>query len=140
MRVDEVEGILSEESLDSFDLDQATSSLLTSLAEATEDPYLRYYDQEHYSMLEQDGGEGYEGVGVLFGEYNGQAYAVDVFDGSSAQVAGVQQGDFVVAIDGDRSREWSQADVVSALSREEGATVVVTWRRPETLEACTDCP
>lgn len=134
-RVDEVEGILSEESLDSFDLDQATSSMLTALAEATEDPYLHYYDPAHYALLEQDGGQGYEGIGVLFGEYGGHAYAVDVFDGSSAQAAGVKQGDFVVAIDGDRSREWSQSEVVAALDREEGSTAVVTWRRPETMGA-----
>ncbi len=69
---------------------------------------------------------------MLFGESDGTAYAVDVFDGSSAQIAGVQQGDFVVAIDGDRGREWSQTEVLSALDREEGSTVVITWRRPAT--------
>ena len=131
-RVEEVEDTLSEESLDSFDLDQTTSGVLTALAEATEDPYLRYYDQAQYALLEQNAGDDYEGVGVLFGEADGHAYAVDVFDESPAQIAGVQQGDVVVAIDGDRGREWSQAEVLAALDREEGSTAVITWRRPAT--------
>ena len=134
-RIDEVQGILSDESLDSYDLDQATSKTLTALAQATEDPYLRYYDSSEYASLEQDSTEGYEGVGVLFGEANGTAYAVDVFDGSSAQTAGVQQGDVVVAVDGDRSKTWSQTEVLAALNRDEGSSVVITWRRPETFGA-----
>ena len=134
-RVEEVEDTLSEESLDTFDLDQTTTGVLNALAEATEDPYLRYYDQAQYALLEQNAGDDYEGVGVLFGESDGTAYAVDVFDESPAQIAGVQQGDFVVAIDGDRTREWSQTEVLAALDREEGSTVVITWRRPATSGA-----
>ena len=72
---------------------------------------------------------------MLFGESDGKAYAVDVFDDSPAQIAGVQQGDFVVAIDGDRTREWSQTEVLAALDREEGSTAVITWRRPATSGA-----
>lgn len=134
-RVEEVEDTLSEESLDTFDLDQTTTGVLNALATATEDPYLRYYDQAQYALLEQNAGDDYEGVGVLFGESDGKAYAVDVFDDSPAQIAGVQQGDFVVAIDGDRTREWSQTEVLAALDREEGSTAVITWRRPATSGA-----
>lgn len=134
-RVEEVEDTLSEESLDTFDLDQTTTGVLNALATATEDPYLRYYDQAQYALLEQNAGDDYEGVGVLFGESDGKAYAVDVFDDSPAQIAGVQQGDFVVAIDGDRTRQWSQTEVLAALDREEGSTAVITWRRPATSGA-----
>ena len=72
---------------------------------------------------------------MLFSEYNGQAYAVDVFENSIAQLNGVKEGDFVVAIDADRSQDWSRSEVVAALNREGGSSVVVTWRRPATLES-----
>ena len=54
-----------------------------------------------------------------------------------AEAQGVQQGDFVVAIDGDSSHQWSLTETVKALSREEGSTVVGTWMRPSSLEADT---
>ena len=129
-----VEGILDEESLDSYDLGMATSSVLDAFSDTTEDPYLRYYDSGRYAALLQDSSGAYAGVGVLFSEYNGRAYAVDVFEGSAAQAADVRKGDFVVAIDGDREHEWTMTEVVSALKRDEGESVVITWRRAQTLD------
>lgn len=133
-RVEEVEGILENDSLDSYDLDSATSNILDAFSDTTEDPYLRYYDSQRYAALLQDTSGSYAGIGVLFSEYNGRAYAVDVFEGSAAQAADVRQGDFVVAIDGERDHDWTTNEVASALKRDEGESVVITWRRADTLD------
>ena len=108
---------------------------LEAFAESTNDPYMRYYTAERYQELLNQAGEGYAGVGVLFSEYNGMAYAVDVFEGSEAQLSGVMEGDFVESINGDNTQSWSRAEVAAKLSQAQGSTVVITWRRPETLEA-----
>ncbi|OUO90473.1 peptidase [Gordonibacter sp. An230] len=133
-RVEEVEGIIEQDSLDSYDLSMATTNMLDALADTTEDPYLRYYDAARYAALVQNSSGGYAGVGVLFSEYNGRAYAVDVFEGSAAQAAGVLEGDFVVAIDGDRDHDWTTTEVAAALRRDEGESVVITWRRAASLD------
>ena len=133
-RVEEVEGIIENDSLDSYDLGMATTNVLNALSDTTEDDYLRYYDPARYAALLQDSAEQSAGIGVLFSEYKGRAYAADVFEGSAAQMADVRSGDFVVAIDGDRGHEWTTNEVTSALKREEGDSVVITWRRAETLD------
>lgn len=133
-RVEEVEGIIENESLDNYDLGLATTNVLNALSDTTEDTYLRYYDPVRYAALLQDNAEKTAGIGVLFSEYKGRAYAADVFEGSAAQVADVRNGDFVVAIDGDRSHEWTTNEVTSALKRDEGESVVITWRRAESLD------
>lgn len=132
-RVAEVEGVVDSDSLDTYDLDDATKRVLDSFVASTADPYLTYYDQDRYAAYLQETARSYTGVGVLFGEYRGQCYAVEVFPGSAAEAAGVQVGDFVAAIDGDREG-WSLTETVNALAREEGSQVVVTWRRPGSLE------
>ncbi|MEG0375750.1 MAG: S41 family peptidase [Raoultibacter sp.] len=134
-RVAEVQGIIANDSMDSYILDEATTLMLTAFATATEDPYLRYYDETRYEAYIQESASKYAGIGVLFSEYEGRAYAVDVFEGSVAEVAGVKEGDFVVAINGDRNQDWSQTEVVNAVSGDEGDSVVVTWRRPASLDA-----
>ncbi len=134
VRLSEVEDIIKQDSLDTYDLEVATTSVMGAFAEATEDNYLRYYDSARYASLMHESSGSYAGIGVLFSEFNGQAYAVDVFDGSVAQVAGIRQGDYVVAIDGDRGQKWSMSEVTTSLDRTEGDTVVITWRRPATLE------
>ena len=135
MRVGEVEDKLKNDSLDEYDLDEVTVKTLEAFAGSTYDPYLRYYTAERYRELLNQAGEGYAGIGVLFSEYNGMAYVVDVFDGSESQLAGVQEGDFVESINGDNSQGWSRAEVAAKLSQSKGSTVVITWRRPESLEA-----
>ena len=135
-RVAEVEGIITNSSLDTYELGNVTSSVLDSFVDSTEDSYLRYFTPERYAMYIRDPNAGeYGGVGVLFAEYEGNAYAADIFEGSLAQLVGVQEGDFVVAIDGERSDNWTPAEVSSALARDEGETVTITWRRPESLQA-----
>lgn len=134
-RVAEIEGILQSESLDSYSLEDATNEILGAYANVTQDSYLRYYNEKRYNEFVKDSAGNYGGIGVLFSEYNGQAYAVDVFEGSEAENSGVQQGDFVIGIDGDRAQEWSATEVVNALSRAENSSLVITWRRPSSLEA-----
>lgn len=134
-RVAEVDGIVTGESLDSYDLEEATTSVLDAYSASTDDKFLRYYNPARYSTYIKESAGKYAGIGALFSEYDGKAYVVDVFERSAAETAGVKQGDFVVAVDGDRSQNWSAAEVINALSRDEGETVVITWRRPVNLEA-----
>ena len=89
-RVAEVEGILANDSMDSYDLDETTSQILAAYAASTEDPYLRYYDESRYQAFIKENSSKYGGIGVLFSEYNGRAYAVDVFEGSTADANGVE--------------------------------------------------
>ena len=135
-RIAEVQGILEQQSLDEYALDEATQELISDLLKSSGDPYARYYDAQAYAAYTEKASESTFGVGVLFGDYQNAAYAVDVIPGSSAQVAGVVPGDFVVAIDGVRKDEgWTLSDTLKQLEREDGATVVVTWRRPDNLES-----
>ena len=136
MRIAEVEDLLSRYSLDSYDLETSTYGMVDAMMKSTGDPYATYYTPERYAAyVKEAGNRDYSGIGVLFAEYNGRAYAVDVFQGSEAEAKGVRQGDFVVAVDGDSSKTWSMAEVVKAVSRQEGQSVVVTWMRPTSLDA-----
>lgn len=135
-RVAEVEGVLNNNSLDSFDMNAATTDVMGVLASSTNDPFVSYLDQEHYETYLSAANDSYRGIGVLFSENNGRAYAVDVFSSSQAEAAGVRPGDFIAAIDGDRGGDgWTQAEVVRAIGNSENESVVITWRRPPSATA-----
>ena len=133
-RLDEVARMLMGASLDSYDTDAATVAVLDAFLKTTDDPYARYFDAARYTAFVDVSTDEYPGVGVFFAEENGRAYALDVFEGSSAADAGVRQGDIVVAIDGDRSQDWTATEAINAVQREDGSSVVVTWLRPPTTE------
>lgn len=134
-RVNEADRILSNGSLDVYDLDTATNAVLSALLSSTDDSYSRYFSGARYTSFVDTSTEEYPGVGVFFSEYNGQAYALDVYEGSAAADAGVKPGDFVVAIDGDRSQAWTATESINAVQREAGSTVVIAWRRPASIDA-----
>jgi carboxyl-terminal processing protease len=135
-RIAEVQGILEQQSLDTYDLDAATAMMLNDLSATTGDPYVSYLDESHYETYLSSASSDYEGIGVLFSENNGQAYAVDVFSGSEAESKDVRSGDYIVAIDGDRgSGGWTQAEVVKTLAQAKGKSVIITWRRPTSFDA-----
>jgi carboxyl-terminal processing protease len=135
-RIAEFEGIISGQSIDSLDLDRATNDMLQSASGSVDDSYLRYYDESHYESYLKDTSKTYTGIGVLFGEYEGKAYVTDVFAGSEAEGKGIQSGDFIVAIDGDRGQNgWSQIEVTKKIAQSAGEEVVLTLRRPATIDA-----
>ncbi len=133
-RLNEVELLLGG-SIDTYDVNTSTEEAINAFLASTDDKYARYFDAQRYSEYVNANAVQYPGVGVYFSEYNGKAYALDIFEGSSASDAGVRSGDFVVAIDGDRSQDWSAVEVINAVSGEAGTTVVVTWRRPASLDS-----
>ena len=137
-RVSEVEDILSAYSMDEVPLDAGTSDLIESLMRATGDPYAEYFTEDRYkSYVKDNSSDDVSGIGVLFADYDGRAYAIDVLSDSEAEAEGVMQGDFVVAIDGDSSHSWSASEVISELASSAGDSVVITWMRPVSLDANT---
>ena len=131
----EVEGILVNSSVDSYEAETASMAAIDAFLASTDDSYARYYDSNRYTTYINVNKGQYPGVGVYFSEYEGKAYVLDVFDGSSAAEAGVQAGDFVVAINGDSDHAWSATEATNAVRGKEGSSVVITWRRPASLDS-----
>lgn len=135
-RVSEVQGILDNYSLDEYSLDSTGTKLIQSLLESTGDTYARYYSPSKYEAYRESDSKNTYGIGVLFGDYNGQAYVVDLIGNGPAQAAGVKEGDFVKSINGEsRSGGWTVEEAIKAIEGSENSTVVITWRRPTSLDA-----
>lgn len=131
-RFAEVDGILSNGSMESYDLSQATTNSLNAFLGTINDPYLRYYDEDSYRSYLSTTTNPEAGIGVLFGEVDGECYVSDVFESSPAAASGVQPGDQIQSIDGTAKEKWSAPDVLEALSRGEGESVFIVWNRPAT--------
>lgn len=129
-RVAEVQGIIANDSVDTYDLNTATTATLDAFIKTMNDPYARYFDASSYQTYLNSVTNPSTGIGVLFGEVDGSCYVVDVFEGSEAANKGVLPGDYVEAIDGEKKDQWSMPEVTNTLSRAEGDEVYITWRRP----------
>ena len=134
-RLEEVQGILASESYSPPSLDASTAASINALLKSTGDNYAKYYTQDQYeNYLKQNSGE-YAGIGILLSEYNGNAYVVRVYDGTPAAQAGLQVGDFITEVNGEKRTTWSLDDVTSLIKGQQGDTVELGWRRPETISS-----
>lgn len=129
-RVAEVQGIIKNDSVDTYDLNTATTATLDAFIKTMNDPYARYFDASSYQTYLNSVTTPSTGIGVLFGEVDGSCYAVDVFEGSEAANMGILPGDYVVSIDGEKRDQWSLPEVTNTLSRDENDLVNITWHRP----------
>lgn len=137
-RLEEVEDLLTSNSMDDLDLGRATPAVMKALMASLDDPYAEYFDEERYGKYVQEATErSYTGIGVLFSEYDGRVYAADVFEGSEAASLGVQQGDYIEAIDGVSCDGQTVSEVINAVARDEGDQVVVNWMHPTSADAQT---
>lgn len=137
-RVAEMEGILQQDGVGSYDLDQATDAVLSAFAEATGDSFLRYYDEQSYQAYLASTTNPETGIGVLLGEDDGTVYAADVFEDSSAAAEGVQTGDRIESINGITHDSWTIPDVLDAFENSEEDTVYISWRRGASSSASED--
>lgn len=72
----------------------------------------------------------YVGVGIrLSEEEDGRIVVTSPIDGSPAEEAGVETGDVIVAVDGERVEEEDTSEIAERVRGPEGSTVLLTVRR-----------
>lgn len=92
------------------------------------DTHSMYLSSEEYSQGFSTL-EGFVGIGVGMQETVGGVQIAEVMRFSSAEEAGLQIGDIIIAVDGVDTTEMTNADVAELLRGAEGTTVSVTVRR-----------
>lgn len=102
------------------------------------DTHSMYLSSEEYSQGFSTL-EGFVGIGVGLRETSGGVQISEVLRFSSAEEAGLEIGDIIVAVDGEDASGWSNTDVAERLRGKEGTNVTLTVRRQgrELTVTCT---
>jgi carboxyl-terminal processing protease len=130
-RLDEVANLINHDSLYRYtqeDLDTATTESINALLALSGDRYARYMPPDEYeAYLKSTEGE-YAGIGISLSSLNGEISVIDVYEDSPASEAGIQPGDVLLAIDGDR-HAWEIQEAIDTIRRPAGEEVTLIWRR-----------
>lgn len=93
------------------------------------DPHSAYLDSEGFSELREDTTGRYGGVGIEVGIEDGRIRVIAPIDDTPAAAAGIQTGDVIVAIDGERIDQPNVFDAVESMRGEPGTPVTLELRR-----------
>lgn len=101
------------------------------------DPHSSYLTGDAYAAL-QEATEGvFGGIGVEILEEEGRLKVVAPIDGTPAAAAGLRPGDWIEAVDGERTAVVGTEASLGALRGEIGEPVTLTLRRPTEEESFT---
>lgn len=132
--------IMKKAEADALDAPPARGAMIASAAKGVvaslDDPYAAYYTPEEYeAYLSNVNGE-YAGIGLLIGQPDDVgAPVLDVYEGYSAQAAGIRIGDVITAVNGKATPRLTLEEISAEIDGEIGSVATLRiLRGTETLE------
>ena len=112
-------------------------TLANAMVSSLGDPYNSYFTQDGLTSFNDNINKNYEGIGVAFNVSTGVPIITEVYAGSPAAAAGLQDGDILTSVDGVTLEGMSSEDIASRVKGESGTSVVIgVLRGQENLEFC----
>ena len=122
--------LINEKYLGETDGDTLTDGAVKGMLDSLGDKYTTYIDEELMAgFMQQVSGDVY-GIGIYIAEdETGQYVILSPMEESPAQKAGIQAGDILKAVEGERCDTMSLDDAVSKMRGLEGTSVEITIER-----------
>lgn len=132
---------LLEQYIDRYYLNDLTAEdyengLFKGLVSSLDDKYAAYYSEEEYSSVSASNEGKYVGIGcsVSYDPDTTLFTIVKPYEDGPADVAGLESGDVLIAIDGKNVAGMDLSSVVSTMKGEEGTKVTVTVMRASSIQ------
>lgn len=102
----------------------AIDGMLTAL-----DPYSGFLDGKSYKVMQEETSGHFGGIGIHIGKRNGMLTVIAPIEDTPAYQAGVQAGDIIEEIDGEKTYGKSLREAIDKLRGAEGDSVKIRLRR-----------
>ena len=119
-----------------FALDMADDAAMENgiyqgLVNSLQDPYSAYFSAEEMAEQKNRMDGVYYGIGayVRYDSNVGFARLGEIFEGSPAQESGLKEGDLIIKVDDQYTKNMSLEDVIALIKGEEGTKVMLTIMR-----------
>lgn len=127
-KVTYLEALLKATYYEDVDDEKLKEGLYNGIVSGLGDPYSCYYSAKEIEGLYEEWSGNYQGIGAVLSTDTETGYVkVESFlKGGSAGESELQQGDLIVAVDGESIFEMALKDIVSRVKGEEGTFVTLT--------------
>lgn len=102
---------------------------IKGMVASLEDPYTFFLTPDENKKSKDDLGGKFEGIGAQLGLKDGRIVVIAPLRNSPAIQAGVRAGDFIDAVDGKSTKDWTLPETVSKIRGEKGTKVTLTLAR-----------
>ena len=121
---------------DEVDDTSLTEGLYAGYINALNDPYSIYYDEEEAKSFKESTSGEYSGIGVVMSKNlnTNIVTAVQVYEDSPAETAGIRENDIIYKVNGEEVTDLEIAEVAARVKGTEGTQVDITLIRNDTGE------
>ncbi|NLV71180.1 MAG: S41 family peptidase [Actinobacteria bacterium] len=113
-----------------IDVEELQTGAIDGMLAGLGDPYTTYLDPREYAEFLESSSGSYSGVGMVVEMKDNLVTIVSTFKDSPAEIAGIQSGDIILAVDGVSTDGLSLDEVVTKIKGPEGTTVILEMYRP----------
>ncbi|MAK12848.1 MAG: peptidase S41 [Candidatus Pelagibacter sp.] len=124
---------LSKEYVDEIEQDKVIDSAINGMLQSL-DPYSSYMSPEAFKNMNRDTKGEFGGLGIEITMEAGLVKIITPIEGTPADRAGVQAGDYIVKINNKQVKGMSLLDAVKLMRGKVGTSIDITIRRPEVDE------
>ena len=127
----EIMKFIDEDPLAKSDVGRLSDEELKELVANIGDPYAQYYTAEEYEEFEKRYIADYVGIGIGVLEEDGNIVIKSVFEGESAEAAGIEKEDIIKKVDGTEPKDVDEA--IALIKGESGTKVKLEILRGDEL-------
>ena len=134
-KIAQIEEIIRMKYLEEADEQKQTDMMMQGLVAGLGDSYASYYTKEEYEEVKRSNAGLTKGIGITISQEqeSGELVIISVSEGSSAEKAGLLEGDVILTVCGQDIAGKSSLDAAQIIQETEG-TITLTVRRPGTEE------
>ncbi|NLT05939.1 MAG: S41 family peptidase [Solirubrobacterales bacterium] len=133
----ELEDAIESDFYRQIDIDQLEEGSLKGMVEGLEDRFSSYLTPKETEQFQQSVEGRFEGVGMNVDQDKRGLRVLNVFEGSPAEQAGIDKGDFITEVDGESIAGLSAEVATARIKGPAGSEVSLEIVDPETFEPRT---
>ena len=134
-KVEIMESYLDKYYVEEFDEALVEEMLYSGMAAGIGDRYTYYMPKENLDQYLENANGNFDGVGIeVYTTQEGEVTISRVMEGQPAELAGMQEGDVIIGVDGEDMRGKLISDVAAKIRGEAGTEVMIDVLRKSTGE------
>ena len=115
--------------VDEIDDSKLTDGAIAGMVGSLSDQHSRYLDKKMYQELKQHTEASFGGIGIVMGFRDQKVIVMSVMEGTPGEIAGLQPGDEILAVDGKPVKDYQPDEVALHIRGEIATEVVLTVSR-----------
>lgn len=125
-----LEELIDDYYLENKDEEALAEGLYTGLIYGLGDVYSRYYTAEEYQTVSEDSEGEYEGIGILMQKQEDGSVCIEqCYENSPCALAGIQEGDILIAVNGRAVKDMELAEIVEEVKKTKDNSLILKIQR-----------